>query len=69
MKNECVSASSVSLASGILTMQAMDGENITSRCIFGASVFLAGFSAMAFGTRLFYRGSEDGFILMNDVEQ
>jgi len=50
-------------------MQGMDGENITSRCIFGACVFLAGFSAMAFGTRLFYRGSEDGFILMNDVEQ
>lgn len=65
----CVNTSSVALAQDIAPKPPVEGQHELSRYLFGASLLLASFSALAITTRLLRRGGDDGFVLMNDVEQ
>jgi len=64
-----VNTSSVSLAEEIPLKPPVEGEHALTRYLFGASLLLASFSALSITTRLLRRGGDDGFVLMNDVEQ
>lgn len=65
--NQC--AAGDTCVSSSISLSADVGQPLFTRYIFGAGLFLASFSAMALATKRFRRGGDDGFVLMNDVEQ